>query len=1240
MYTLSEILRGKPKQVEDDLRILRSFVEYRNGSDKMDYIILELEMKDRDGSVVHLFKAIKMYRIIKLPDMLRQSTKMMDIQSQIMASFWENKINFINIIARIEKCGQDTPIGLMQLYGVQGVAKTIEEAKHIADADFSGLTAALQGSYRTMEFRHLNHKEAEWLREKMANMKHIQVVRGIPTARKASSERSVKGMGNSDTDPTSEETSEQFAAGLADHEFIAMTLVSPIEYGVLESWLTQTSRKQTQWASIMQGTTSMNAGINIPIVFAANLGASMGESEGVSDTTTEGHSTNRSQSITEGTTVSQSRGFSEGTTISNSENFGESAGLSHSEGENMTHTVGHTEGTNASIGSNYSYSENESMGTNYSFGKNDSFSLGESLTTSEGMTVTDTQSSSDSNTSSFTTNQSMGHTYTDSVSQGTTTGTTRTHTEGSNVGINGSFSTTTGANVGIPGLGVSGSATVSVGGSAGWSESDSLAQQESTTNTTTQSTGLNFTEGTSRGSTYGHTVSQSQAIGQNRSLSSGITSSRSTGTSESWGENYSSGSGQSWGVNESYGRSASDSVSNSKGVNVSDGWNKGISYGQSRGVTNSVTETQSVSKSQSVSKGYTTGEGESWSRGIGRNSSVSNSLSSGLSTSMGIGASLGVGKTYQFIDSEIQNIVELLEFQKLRLKTAIHGGTGAFFTDMYIATETEEAKNAARTAAKFAWYDEAAMICPLQVLELDEDEAAHLLYHFNAFSACTRREMDKYGQLESYRYTTILNAPELTAYTHVIRLSDGGIFADIQNIPELAVPSEMKGEIYIGKILSGYRWSVENGYRTPFDYRIANDSLMHALISGGSRSGKTVTALRLVAEMANHIRRGPKQKRLRIIAMDPKEDWRKLAGFVEAERFRIYSMGDPNKFPFKLNPMKVPYGVDPEFHLDTLIDVFCRSYGLGIRSVTIMLDTMKSLYDREGVFDTDNPVEVSERSARITMADAYKLLNTKKENKEFGRDKADAVDKVLDRLSRFAWENGVLYKLYCQPDGMSIDEILGEDDVVVLESGKLQSNNMAFIFGFITASIYMFAKYCPDNFLADDQYETVLVVEEANRVLTGDTGDGDFSGGIQGQSIFEEMLDQAAGLGLFVFSVTQQPSLMPRSIVANSGLLFAGRMTMTDDIDLMMTALGREGRYDDRPIKKFFPKCPTGWFICKSSRTFDYKESEPILVQVDRLDVQKPTDEELMNMMLMRQIKKESKFAKNQLEETKSGLTI
>ena len=1196
--SLSEILRGKPKILDDDIRIHKTFIEYQE--DKMDYIIIEFEVKDGNNQFIHLFKAIKMYRIIKLPDSLKYSTKMMSIQKQIMASFWENNVNFINIIARIEKCGEDAPIGLLQLYGVQGVGKTVEEAKRKADADFAGLTSMIQGSYRTLEFRLLNVKEAEWFREKMSTMKHIQVVTGIPVAKRSGSERSAKGFGNSDTDTASEETTEEFAAGLTDHEFIVMTLTSPVEYEVLENWLTLTSKKQTHWASIMQGSTSMSAGVNIPIMFAANLGSSLGSSDSVSDSTSEGQSLSRSTSHSVGESISHSNAISRGTTTSLSESFGESTGISQSEAQNLSSTIGHT------VGSSLSHSQNQSMGTSYNQGISESFNFSEGSSSSQSSGFSN--SFSNSQNASFSKSSGINESFSNSISHNISNGTSHSESTGSTLGTNASVSVSSNGSVGIPGVvSVGGSVSGSTGVSASMNQGETIGQTQSISDGMTSGNSKGFSENISHGQTLG--TSETQGLTQSSSFSQNQSMSRGSSTTESWGNTFSSGKSTSWGTN------TSDSVSNSFGKSISDSWSKGANYSQSSGSGTSYSESSSTSSSQSVTKGITEGEGESWSRSIGRSTGVTNSLSQGFSSSMGVGASLGVSKNYQFIDSEVQNIVELLEFQKLRLKTAIHGGTGAFFTDVYIATETEEAKHAATAAAKSAWYDSNAMTCPLQILQLSEEESQHLLYHFNAFSPCTSKQCDVNMQLEGYKYTTILNANEVTAYTHIIRLTDGGIYADVQNIPELSVPSELKGEIYMGKILSGYRWSIKNGYRTPFDYRIAGESLMHGIFAGGSGSGKTVTALRFVAELANNVRRGPKKKRLRIIALDPKKDWRKLAKFTEPERFRIYSMGDPKQFPLKLNPLKVPYGVDPEFHLDTLIDVFCRAYGLGIRSVTILLDIFKTLYDKHGVFDTEKLSEITSRSANITLADAYNLLNKKKQDKEFGRDKTDAVDKVLDRLGRFAWENGVLYKLYCQKDGMSIDELLGADDVVVLESGKIQSNNMTFIFGFITASIYMYAKYCPNNFLSDDQYETCLIIEEANRILTGNTGE---FAGIQGQSVFEEMLDQARSLGLFVFSVTQQPSLMPRSIIANSNLIFAGRMTMAEDIDLILTALGREGRLDDRTIKKFFSKCPTGWFICKSSRTFDYKESEPILVQIDKLDVQEPTDQDLKDIMLLK----------------------
>ena len=62
---------------------------------------------------------------------------------------------------------------------------------------------------------------------------------------------------------------------------------------------------------------------------------------------------------------------------------------------------------------------------------------------------------------------------------------------------------------------------------------------------------------------------------------------------------------------------------------------------------------------------------------------------------------------------------------------------------------------------------------------------------------------------------------------------------------------------------------------------------------------------------------------------------------------------------------------------------------------------------------------------------------------------------------------------------------------------------------------------------------------------------------------------------------------------------------------MAVKTIGKDARYDDRDIAKWFPRCPTGWFVCQTSRTFDFKDAEPILVQIARLNLNPPTNQEL-----------------------------
>ena len=370
--------------------------------------------------------------------------------------------------------------------------------------------------------------------------------------------------------------------------------------------------------------------------------------------------------------------------------------------------------------------------------------------------------------------------------------------------------------------------------------------------------------------------------------------------------------------------------------------------------------------------------------------------------------------------------------------------------------------------------------------------------------------------------------------------------------------------------------------------------------------------------------------------MDPKQDWRTLARFVEPERFHFYNLGRADFRPIKINPLKIPKGVRAQYWIDGVIDIYCRAYGLLERGKQMMGETIYSLYEDAGVFEAEKLPDWKERvpelSKQVTFTKVYQRMTQIKARLEdptnpkgrAGNDTRDAYARLLDRLQAFSREYSIEHKLFGTDEGVSIDELIGNDDVTVLESKGLENNYRNFIFGVITSGFYKFALAHEGGYLSEDQYETVLVIEEANEVLTGNDAAGTGSGqqfGMTGQSEFEQILDQSAGYGLYIFAITQKIADMPKSIIANSGLIFAGRLKTAEDVSVVVRAVAKEDKFEDRDLVKWFPRQPTGWFVCQSSRTFDFSDAEPVLVKIARLNVLPPTNAELDEILLNREIK-------------------
>lgn len=980
LYELKKILNPKQDSTpEDDFRIIQSWAEYDEKSSKppeernLKYLCYELEVMNPDtGEITHFYKAIKFARVIRLPANAKQSTAFMDMQEQILAGVHERNYNMITIIANVIK---PVALGLLYLYGIQGVAESLEKAKEKAYYDFKGFVGMLQGTFRVLEIKCVEAQETEWLREKMYNMDYMTVVRGIPKANKAGEDAGNRGMGGSNINPDSQGTLEEMITGMADYEYVIEVLSTPVYLDTLTGWQRQSQKEMTAWYSQLQGTKSLSMNLSIPMMYMAN--------------------------------ASQSQGWSKAYTDANS--------VSYAHGESYSQNVGQ----------NYGVSQSETLG------------------------------------------QSMGQSVSDSVTQSASSG-------------------------------------------------------------------------------YGETVGRTQG------------------------------------------------VSNGQSYTSSNGTSKGTSNG------------------------------------------TSGTMTSGTSSSMGLGPSIGYSKSYQWLDQGVKDLLELMEFQNERIKKALRG-QGAFYTYVYIGCPSLDALSTAQAVAKSTWQNEYAMVEPIQVLDLSETEQKHLLYHFAAFSADVTRE-DVFG-VQQYKYCTVLLPEEYTAYTHLPRVSEGGVFSIVQDIPKFSVPSMLKGEIYMGTILNPERWTFENGYRTQFDYRIAEETLLHGFFTGASRSGKTVAAIRFIAELSK-VRRKKTGKRLRIVAMDPKQDWRTLARFVEPERFKFYSMGNVNFRPIKLNPWKIPKGVYPQIWIDGVIDIYCRAYGLLERGKQMIADVVFELYEEAGVMKAidkeDWKETVPELSKQVNFAAIYKRMEKKKDDLDSpgkgraGNDTRDAYARLLDRLNCFDRKYSIESRLYGTSDGLGIDDLIGDDDVTVLESKGLENTFKNFIFGVITSGFYKFALAHEGGFLAEDQYETVLVIEEANEVLTGNDCAGTGGGqtfGMSGQSEFEQILDQSAGYGLFIMAITQKIADMPSSIIANSGLVFAGRLKRTDDINVVVRTVGREERIDDRDLVKWFPRSPTGWFVCQTSRTFDFKDAEPILVQISRLNINPPSNLELDEILIQKEAEQKLKSA-------------
>lgn len=1161
----------------DDLIIRDEKVDIRNG--KLNYLLFEFDRDVGYGRYEKVYKAIKLVKIKRVPKKDLTLSSFLQMQEGVVSGNYQNQINYLQIFANVI---YPKRLGLIFAYGVQGVSsRSYEDAKHEADLQMSALERNITGTFRTLEYVDLTAEDAKWIFNKLGKMKEMRVVRGVPSPKKTNGRLQTNTFANAQTEDV-EEQSEEFLMGMDDFEYLFVLTATSVDPSVISRWKEQNLKEATYWASHHTGQSSMSFGLSMPMVYAANFTSSQGWG------TSEGHTygQNWGSSVTNGQSVTDSVGTSHGLSTSHSVGTSLSKSLGQSVGSSTSESLGHSNnvssGVNSSYGTNSSMSHGTSSNQSVSFSSSDSTSHGTSTSTSSGVSSSSSYGGSSSTSSSYGTSTNIG------------TNSSHGGNNGWSAGVNG------GLKLGFISAGVNGGVSGGTNYSSGTSSGSGTSSSISSSNGASWSMG----NGTSNGVSNGISNSTSHSTGYGYSSGQGISDSISSGISASQGTSFSQGSGNSYGQSSSANIGASSSLSQG----LSESYGTGESWGTSA----------SHSVGQTVSTGATEGTSSSTNSGT----STSNSSSSGGSTSMGMGPSFSFARTFAWEDMEVAHILDLLKFSCNRLITASNN-EGMWFTDIYIATESEEAASAATGLAMSSWHGSDVLTSPLQVYQPSKNEKDYLMKHMSVFSPSVIKEGIP-GEFESYKYSTLLLSSEIAAFSHPPRANIGGIQAAIDDPPILTIPgNRQEGEIFIGYVADTEKYNKHSGYQSRFKYCLTSNELHHAYISGASRSGKTVVARRMVAEAYAHIRRGEKKKKLRFLIMDPKQDWRSLAKIIPSDHFRFYSLSNPQFHPVHLNLMKIPKGVYTERYADKLREIFIRSYGLGDRGFQILGKAINAVYRNVGCYDLDVKYNnkdpetglfpATERSKNCTLAMVCEELQKQVDDPATSRDKKEAVQRLVDRMESFCDDTSSVYEIFCNKgdEGLGIDDLLGADDVIVLESYGMDTKTSAFVFGLLTSTVYQYAVSNGGFVKPEDQYETVLVIEEANQVLIGNE-DTDNLGGA---NPFEVILDQSAGYGLFIWTLTQKIADMPESVLANSAIKVIGRQDREDDIKTSIVQIGKDGLIADRVFKNWLPDQPTGWFIIKSSRNRDFTQNAPCHVLVEYLNIPSLEDDELDNIL-------------------------
>ena len=326
-----------------------------------------------------------------------------------------------------------------------------------------------------------------------------------------------------------------------------------------------------------------------------------------------------------------------------------------------------------------------------------------------------------------------------------------------------------------------------------------------------------------------------------------------------------------------------------------------------------------------------------------------------------------------------------------------------------------------------------------------------------------------------------------------------------------------------------------------------SDLNKHIFVAGVTGAGKTVTCQKILLE-----------SECPWCVIEPaKTEYRCLIN-RKNEKIRVFTLGNENCSPFRLNPFELMRGETVSAHADMLKAAFTASFSMEAAMPQLVEEAVYDAYDKKKWDLEDTFGGENENREFPNMGDFLNSLESVCRNKNFGdRLQGEYLGSLVARFKSLTLGNkGAM--LNCRKSIFNFEELIEQKIVFELEELKDPADK-AFLMSLILMKLAHAVKLKYKN---NKNFRHITLIEEAHRVLSKpEPGVADSKK--YGVQVFADMIAEVRKYGESFIITDQIPAQLTPEVIKNTNTKIIHKIFAKDDKEIVGNTMALNDKQKD-----------------------------------------------------------------------------